>query len=75
MKAVLTIARAQELQVSKFSHIRLAGDAFLVTHSVSEAIARLRKRSEAIARSLKRTDRTADVAVWYLDTFYRDDER
>jgi len=65
MQEVLTIARAQEMERSTFSYVRLAGDAYLATYSVSEAIAGLRER----------TDRTADAAVWYLDTFYRDDEK
>jgi len=65
MKAVLTIARAQEMQGSNFSHVRLAGDAFLITGSVRNAVAGLQERGSTGGAS----------AAWYLDTFYRDDEK
>jgi len=65
MQEVLTMTRAQEMQGSNFSHVRLAGDAFLITGSVRDAIAGLQECGSTGGAS----------AAWYLGTFYRDNER
>jgi len=70
MQEVLTMTRAQEMQGSNFAHVRLAGDAFLITGTVRDAVLSLQDGARRLPTGVP-----AHAAAWYLDTFYRDDEK